>query len=79
MVTRLSAVNVLIDRDAIRQGETVRVPVPEPTDVVISYQTVFVDEDRLVQFRPDIYGLDTQLTLVLAQKVAVMRTEQARR
>ena len=50
-----------------------------PTDVVISYQTVFVDEDRLVQFRPDIYGLDTQLTLVLAQKVAVMRTEQARR
>jgi murein L,D-transpeptidase YcbB/YkuD len=61
-------------QDAIRDGDTIRVPLPEPISVVISYRTVFVAEDGLVQFRPDIYGLDTQLTLVLAQKVEAMKT-----
>ena len=61
--------------EAIREGGTIRIPVPEPTAVVISYRTVFVEEDGLVQFRPDIYGLDTQLTLALSQKVAALKTE----
>ena len=46
-----------------------------PVAVVISYRTVFVSEDGLVQFRPDVYGLDTQLTLALSQKVAAFRSE----
>src|SRR6185436_2596671 len=60
--------------EAIREGDTVRVPLPVPIAVVISYRTVFVSEDGLVQFRPDIYGLDTQLTLALSQKVAGLRS-----
>jgi L,D-transpeptidase YcbB len=61
--------------DAIRAGQTIRVPLPEPVTVVIAYRTVFVDEGGLVQFRPDIYGLDTQLTLALSQKVTALRAE----
>ncbi|MEQ1864026.1 MAG: L,D-transpeptidase family protein [Micropepsaceae bacterium] len=64
--------------DAIRSGETIRVPVPEPVTVVIAYRTVFVADDGLVQFRPDIYGLDTQLTLALSQKVTALRSEPLR-
>ncbi|MCE9520801.1 MAG: L,D-transpeptidase family protein [Alphaproteobacteria bacterium] len=62
---------------AIREGETVRIALPEPTAVVISYRTAFVEEDGLVQFRPDIYGLDTQLTLALSLKVAALRSQAA--
>ncbi len=40
--------------------------------VVITYQTAFVDDEGLVNFRPDIYGLDTQLTLALSERVAMM-------
>jgi L,D-transpeptidase YcbB len=61
--------------DAIRAGETIRVPLPEPVAVVIVYRTAFVAEDGLVQFRPDLYGLDTQLTLALSQKVTALRSE----
>lgn len=61
--------------DAIRSGDTIRVSVPEPVVVVIAYRTAFVAEDGLVQFRPDIYALDTQLTLALSQKVTALRSE----
>ncbi len=43
--------------------------------VVITYQTAYVAEDGMVNFRPDIYGLDTQLTLALAQRATVLRSE----
>ena len=62
-------------KDAIRSGDTIRIAAPEPIIVVIAYRTVFVEEDGLVQFRPDIYGLDTQLTLALSQKVTALRSE----
>lgn len=61
--------------NAIRAGDTIRVAVPEPVTVTIAYRTVFVADDGLVQFRPDIYGLDTQLTLALSQKVTGLRPE----
>lgn len=60
---------------AIREGDTKRIALTEPTAVVITYQTVFVGDDGMVQFRPDIYGLDTQLTLALSQRVAALRSE----
>jgi len=60
---------------AIREGDTKRIALSEPTAVVITYQTVFVGDDGMVQFRPDIYGLDTKLTLALSQRVAAMRSE----
>lgn len=63
--------------EAIRAGETKRVPVPEPITVVITYQTAFVGDDGLVHFRPDIYGHDLQLTLAVAQRVALLKSEPA--
>jgi murein L,D-transpeptidase YcbB/YkuD len=64
-------------QDAIRKGDTLRVRVPQPVAVAIGYRTVFVSDDGLAQFRPDIYGLDTQLTLALSQKVTALRSEPA--
>ncbi len=63
--------------EAIRKGTTRRIALAEPMPVVITYETAFVAEDGQVQFRPDIYGLDTQLTLTLAQRAAAMRSDPA--
>lgn len=59
----------------IRDGATRRIPLIDPMPVVITYQTAYVAEDGLVNFRPDIYGLDTQLTLALAQRATALRSE----
>jgi murein L,D-transpeptidase YcbB/YkuD len=59
--------------EAIEDGATRRIALGEAMPVVITYQTAFVDEDGLVNFRSDIYGLDTQLTLALSQRVAALR------
>lgn len=61
--------------DAIREGTTKRVPVSYTMPVVITYQTVFVSEDGLINFRPDVYGLDTKLTVALSQRASAMRSE----
>lgn len=61
--------------DAIRDGATKRVPVPYKMPVVITYQTVFVSENGLINFRPDVYGLDTKLTVALSQRASLMRSE----
>jgi murein L,D-transpeptidase YcbB/YkuD len=61
--------------EAIRDGATKRVPVPFKMPVVITYQTVFVAEDGQINFRPDVYGLDTKLTVALSQRAAAMKSE----
>ena len=61
--------------EAINQGATRRVALSEPIPVVITYQTAFVADDGAIHFRPDIYGLDTKLTLVLSERAAAMRSE----
>lgn len=61
--------------DVIREGATRRIALSEPMPVVITYQTAFVAEDGATHFRPDIYGRDTQLTLVLSERAATMRSE----
>jgi len=62
---------------SIRDGATRRIPLGEPMPVIIVYETAFVGDDGLVQFRPDIYGLDTQLTLALSERATAMRTDAA--
>jgi murein L,D-transpeptidase YcbB/YkuD len=64
-------------QEAIDRGKTRRVAVSEPMPVVIIYQTVFVGDDGAVNFRPDVYGHDTKLTLSLAQRAGRMRSEGA--
>lgn len=59
--------------EAIEAGATRRIALSETMPVVITYQTAFVDDEGLVNFRSDIYGLDTQLTLALSQRVAALR------
>lgn len=61
--------------EAIRDGATKRVPVSYKMPVVITYQTVFVSERGEINFRPDVYGLDTKLTVALSQRAAAMRSE----
>jgi murein L,D-transpeptidase YcbB/YkuD len=58
----------------IKDGATRRIPLSEPMPVIIVYETAFVGDDGLVQFRPDIYGLDTQLTLALSQRATTMQS-----
>lgn len=58
----------------IRDGATRRVSLGEPMPVIIVYETAFVGDDGLVQFRPDIYGLDTQLTLAMSQRATAMQS-----
>jgi murein L,D-transpeptidase YcbB/YkuD len=46
-----------VDR-AISVGYTHRRDLPEPVPIFVVYQTVVVDADGSVQFRPDVYGRD---------------------
>jgi murein L,D-transpeptidase YcbB/YkuD len=62
-------------QEAIDAGKTRRIALSEPMAVVIVYQTVFVADNGAVNFRPDVYGLDTKLTLALAQRAGAMRSE----
>ncbi len=49
-----------------------------PIPVYLTYQTVFFDEAGQVQTRPDIYGLDTNVTALLRGKPAVADMPVAR-
>ena len=44
--------------DVIHKATTISAPLAEPLPIMLTYQTAWVDGDGLVQFRPDIYGLD---------------------
>lgn len=44
--------------DIVRKATTVSAPLAEPLPIMLTYQTAWVDADHVVQFRPDIYGLD---------------------
>lgn len=44
--------------DVVRKATTISAPLAEALPVMLTYQTAWVDNDGVVQFRPDIYGLD---------------------
>lgn len=58
-------------RAAIDSGRTLRVSVPDPTPVVLTYQTAFAEADGSIHFRTDVYGRDTRLTLALSNRLEV--------
>lgn len=57
-------------RSAINRGKTRTVHLPEPVPVYILYFTAWVDNNGLVNFHKDIYGLDQVLQNALLQSTA---------
>jgi murein L,D-transpeptidase YcbB/YkuD len=51
---------------AILGGATVRIALKRPVPVTVAYWTAFVDPDAAVEFRPDVYGWDRELSRRLA-------------
>jgi murein L,D-transpeptidase YcbB/YkuD len=47
--------------DVVRKATTVSAPLKEPLPIMLTYQTAWVDGAGVVQFRADIYGLDSGL------------------
>jgi murein L,D-transpeptidase YcbB/YkuD len=58
-------------QEVLASGEQTTVSLPEPLPVHLLYFTAWVDEDGLVQFRPDVYGHDTKLAKALADEPIV--------
>jgi murein L,D-transpeptidase YcbB/YkuD len=44
--------------DVVHKATTVSAPLADPLPIMLTYQTAWADADGVVQFRPDIYGLD---------------------
>lgn len=55
---------------AIERWRETRIPVAEPIPVYVLYRTAWVDEEGIVQFRPDLYGHDARLDRALPSKQA---------
>ncbi len=59
--------------ETIAAGATVGVRLPAPLPVYLLYATAWVERDRALQLRPDIYGRDEALLEALAQPLTASR------
>jgi L,D-transpeptidase YcbB len=59
--------------EAMHGGQERTVKLKEPIPVYLGYWTARVTPDRLVQFRRDVYGIDTRLTAKLAERLDRLR------
>jgi murein L,D-transpeptidase YcbB/YkuD len=50
---------------AIAMGSTTRTQLPQPVPVFVVYETAFADVDGSLQFRPDVYGRDREISQFL--------------
>jgi murein L,D-transpeptidase YcbB/YkuD len=48
--------------DVVRKATTISAPLKDPLPIMLTYQTAWVDSAGLVNFRADIYGLDSALS-----------------
>lgn len=44
--------------DVVHKATTISAPLADPLPIMLTYETAWVDASGVVQFRPDIYGLD---------------------
>jgi murein L,D-transpeptidase YcbB/YkuD len=44
--------------DVVHKATTISAPLADPLPIMLTYETAWVDAAGVVQFRPDIYGLD---------------------
>ncbi|GGB99867.1 L,D-transpeptidase [Marinobacterium zhoushanense] len=61
--------------EALAQEETRIRSLPEPIPVFMVYLSVWIDDQGQAQFRPDIYGLDTQILARIQHYSAVEYTD----
>jgi hypothetical protein len=61
---------LLMLESLLGQQETGSIPLPDPIPVYLLYQTAWVDEDGILQFRNDIYAHDARLAAALRQDIA---------
>lgn len=61
--------------EALAQGETRIRSLPEPVPVYIVYFSTWIDDQGRAQFRPDVYGLDTQVLARMRKYSAVEYTD----
>jgi murein L,D-transpeptidase YcbB/YkuD len=59
-------------RAAIAQGQERLVPLPHPLPIYLLYRTAWVDQDGVLQFRPDIYERDRRLDEMLRQASLIL-------
>jgi L,D-transpeptidase YcbB len=59
--------------DVVHKATTISAPLAEPLPIMLTYQTAWVDADEVVQFRPDIYGLDDSSEVPTATSPIVPR------
>lgn len=60
--------------EAMHGGEERTVKLKQPLPVYLGYWTASVTSDRLVQFRKDVYGIDSRLTTKLAERLGRLKT-----
>ena len=65
--------NDLTIAQAVATGETRRIDLKHHWRVYMLYETSFVDEDGVVEFRDDLYGRDARLSDALAAAQAVLK------
>ena len=63
--------------EAMRSGEEKHVKLKAPIPVYLGYWTARVSADGVLQFRKDIYGIDSRLTGLLADRLSRLRKSAA--
>jgi murein L,D-transpeptidase YcbB/YkuD len=58
---------------AMQANEEKTVKLETPVPVYLGYWTARVSADGLVQFRQDVYGIDRQLTVMLADRLSRLK------
>jgi murein L,D-transpeptidase YcbB/YkuD len=61
--------------EAMKSGEPFQVNLRKPYPVYIVYRTAWVDDDRMVHFREDIYGHDRRHQAYLEQSPISAKAE----
>ncbi len=64
-------------QEAMHAGEERHVKLKQPIPVYLGYWTARVSADGIVQFRKDIYGIDTRQKKLLADRLARLRKSSA--
>jgi L,D-transpeptidase YcbB len=63
--------------DVVHKATTISAPLAEPLPIMLTYETAWADKDGIVQFRPDIYALDSSSDVPTTASAIVPRAAPA--